>query len=196
MEKFGEPALYNDKVHLSRTEARWGAYFDAAGIAAVHEPQTFLVDIGLASTSYHLYTPDFVLPEHGNTYVEVKNGPIYMDEVLKAMHLARGVGNGVLLLNGSPQNMSVYCFYPNSRKPFRCPLGVEGYAAANADSMFYSNRHLLVGSPRQQELIDAIRSHIARANEQEFTRPTQTQLDAYYKQKSHMHARAEQLPRR
>lgn len=196
MQKFGEPALYNGELYLSRTEARWGAYFDAAGIPAVHEPQTFCVDIGLASTSYHLYTPDFVLPEHGNTYVEVKNGPMYMDEVLKAMHLARGVGSGVLLLNGTPQNMSVYCFSPNTRKPFQCPRGVEGYAAANADMVFHSNRHLLVGSPQQQELISAIRENIVRADEQQFTRPTQSQLDDYYKQKSLMHARAVQLPRR
>ena len=123
MQKFGEPAIYNGELYLSQTEARWAAYFDATGIPAIHEPQTFSINIGLDTEKYHLYTPDFVLPDHGNTFIEVKNGPIYMDGVLKARQLARGVGDGVLLLNSAPQKYECVLFLSKFTKAISMSAG-------------------------------------------------------------------------
>ncbi len=112
VERLGTSVEYAGAYYDSWTEGVWAAYFDAAGMPFIHEPETFVLPermLGGAriKISQQIYTPDFYLPEQ-NVFVEVKNGNVDDGTQFKLRHLARLTGIPGLLLDGKPENASVY----------------------------------------------------------------------------------------
>lgn len=96
------PTLWRGITFRSRTEARWAAFFDYAGIAWEYEPQAFTFDFGC-------YVPDFWLP-HVSMYAEVKAKALDDRERRLAKALAIRTGCSVLQLVGPPELRSYDAF--------------------------------------------------------------------------------------
>ena len=108
-ESHGYPAAFNGEYYDSQTEAAWAAFFTAAQMPFVHEPETFEL------TRDIWYTPDFYLPDQ-DVYAEAKNGNANWLACYKAATLARHIGKAVMILEGKPHNLSVYFFGPESTR--------------------------------------------------------------------------------
>ncbi|MEI7683294.1 MAG: hypothetical protein WCJ24_03285 [Candidatus Saccharibacteria bacterium] len=117
-QQLGSEAQYNGEYFDSRTEAAWATYFQQAGMDYTREPETFEFDYLYGSKQIpvkDIYTPDFLLPDQ-DLYVEVKNGLSVMPSVKKLILLAQCTGKACLLVEGKPQNASLYFYSP---KPWR-----------------------------------------------------------------------------
>lgn len=97
---------YGGRRYRSRTEARWGVFFDACGIAYQYEPEGF----GLRSGAY---LPDFYLTDFG-LYFEVKGQTPTEIERAKAAELADGAMTVVLIAVGPPdERFQIHWFDQN-----------------------------------------------------------------------------------
>lgn len=96
---------YQGRRYRSRTEARWGVFFDRLGIANAYEPEGFAL-----SRAGLWYLPDFYLSAPYYTWVEIKGPDPTATERRKLAALARAGERGDLnrrtdatwLLAGSP----------------------------------------------------------------------------------------------
>jgi len=154
-EKMGTPVEYRDQYFDSLTEARWAAYFDAAGMPFVREPETFEFLTAELKFGDHvipvrrtLYTPDYFLAEQ-DIYVEVKNGNIDYSAVSKLSDLVMRSGKPGLLIDGKPGTAAFYAFSPNKlpgpryhnkRHDFDCDFFYPPFAL-NVNEVRYPQLH-------------------------------------------------------
>lgn len=188
MSQYGSPATYQGEYYDSQTEAAWARYFDEAGMPYIHEPSTFRFKV-------EMYTPDFFLPDQ-DTYVEVKNGIVTINEIEKVIQLARGVGSNVLLLNGMPQNMNVHYFSPCSKRKVDSLFDLRKVPEAHADLTFYRASDL-TGAPLNESNHLAVRiSELIIASKTGWTRGTSAELlRAHELKKKRLHANIIWLPK-
>lgn len=85
---------YKGYKFRSRTEARWGVYFDALGITWEYEKEGFSLPSGA-------YLPDFWLPQVA-MWAEVKGKTFTRDELQLCIELVSVTQHPVLLLDGAP----------------------------------------------------------------------------------------------
>lgn len=121
LERMGSAVEYNGAYYDSWTEGVWAAYFDAAGIPFIHEPETFLlpeVKVELENFKItrrpELYTPDFFLPEQ-DAFFEVKNGNTDDGTSFKLSRLARLTGKAGLLANRKPRYATIFLMSPDPK---------------------------------------------------------------------------------
>jgi len=163
--KKGNEAQYNGQFFDSVTEATWAAYFDAAGMPYIREPQTFEFKFPEGTQrSDIIYTPDYFLPDT-DTFVEVKNG--YNIEPLKLLLLARFTGKAVLLADGMPEHASLRFYSPRPWQSMQDKMKPQNHQEYFAD----------VRAPRVDWLFGAnanpdIRAAFASYLEQSRTAPT------------------------
>jgi hypothetical protein len=100
------PTTYNHYHFRSRTEARWGVFFDMLNIPFRYEYEGF----DLPDRTWYL--PDFWLPVH-QCWFEVKGNMPSNDERRKAQQLAVGTGYPVALFAGDVWHTTPgYLFLP------------------------------------------------------------------------------------
>lgn len=108
---------YKGIKYRSRTEARWAAFFDAAGVTVHYEPEGHELPSGR-------YLPDFYAPNE-KAYFEVK-GQAPTDRELQLAHeLEEATGRNVFFLVGQPNEgeasvlwAGIKCHFGRCR---RCP---------------------------------------------------------------------------
>jgi hypothetical protein len=92
------PTRWNGVLYRSRTEARWAVFFDALGVEATYEPETF-------NLGGSWYLPDFFILQW-NLYVEVKPREATEFERSRCERLAALTGRPVFMALGSPGERS------------------------------------------------------------------------------------------
>lgn len=86
---------YGGRRYRSRTEARWGVFFDCCGIPFQYEADGFDLPGGA-------YLPDFWLPTF-QLFVEIKGTDPTAEERRKCVELAEASDRAVLLAVGAPE---------------------------------------------------------------------------------------------
>jgi hypothetical protein len=119
--------IYKGYRFRSRLEARWAVFFDAMGIEWEYEKEGF--DLGDAGW----YLPDFWLPQV-EMWAEVKPGPLKYDEIRRCKALNEATGQGVILLEGTPDVRSYYvCGSDHSEEGCDRLMSPNGDVAAETD---------------------------------------------------------------
>ncbi len=103
------PTRWQGITYRSRTEARWAVFFDALGVEATYEPETFNLDGAW-------YLPDFFILSW-NLYVEVKPQRATEFERSRCGRLAALTERPVFMALGSPGERSGNLFLPTGALP-------------------------------------------------------------------------------
>ncbi len=99
------PTLWKGYQMRSRTEARWGVFFDSLGIKWEWEPEGFVLEHGFR------FLPDFYLPVV-DLWAEVKPTWFTPHEHWKVELLGKATSKGCLKLVGPPDFKSYRAIYP------------------------------------------------------------------------------------
>lgn len=100
---------YKGYLMRSRTEARWGVFFDSLGVKFSYEYEGYnLPDLGW-------YLPDFWLPKQPRlrtaTYIEIKGVLPTSVELEKAHSLSALLNSPALILSGIPGEQDWFLYY-------------------------------------------------------------------------------------
>lgn len=98
------PTRYHGVLYRSRTEARWAVFFDALGVDATYEPESYSID-GV------WYLPDFFVLSW-NLFAEIKGEIPTPFERDRCRKLAALTGKNVLLFAGAPGERHGEIFFP------------------------------------------------------------------------------------
>lgn len=124
----------------SRTEAEWGKYFRTLEVDYEREPEAFVFSEGT------FYVPDFYLKDQ-HTYVEIKKGNLNPDAKLKMWLLARYTGLPGLIIDGRPDNYTLYGYSPTETPDPASPTVLKSSTIMRPKSVMNPEipRRLLIG---------------------------------------------------